>query len=75
VRVIERVRQKRDRIDAGVLGQGKRMEIARLTGGSGIVARGPQAQRKKVDTEADDAMAEYFGEHGEPEELQEPLRR
>ena len=69
VRVIEQVRQKRDRIDAGVLGQGKRMEIARLTGGSGIVARGPQAQRKKVDAEADDAMAEYLGEHGEPEEL------
>lgn len=69
VRVIEQVRQKRDRIDAGVLGQGKRMELARLTGGNGIVARGPQAQRKKVDAEADEAMAEYLGEHGEPEEL------
>jgi GTP-binding protein HflX len=69
VRVIEQVRQKRDRIDAGVLGQGKRMELARLTGGSGIVARGPQAQRNKVDAEADEAMTDYLGEHGEPEEL------
>lgn len=69
VQVIEQVRQKRDRIDAGVLGQGKRMELARLTGGNGIVARGPQAQRKKVDAGADEAMAEYLGEHGEPEEL------
>ncbi len=69
VQVIEQVRQKRDRIDAGVLGQGKRLELARLTGGNGIVARGPQAQRKKVDAEADEAMAEYLGEHGEPEEL------
>lgn len=69
VRVIEQVRQKRDRIDAGVLGQGKRMELARLTGGSGIVPRGPQAQRKKVEAEADEVMADYLDEHGEPEEL------
>ena len=69
VRVIKQIRQKRDRIDAGVLGQGKRMELARLTGGSGIVARGPQAQRNKVDAEADEMMADYLDEHGEPGEL------
>lgn len=69
VRVIKQIRQKRDRIDAGVLGQGKRMELARLTGGSGIVARGPQAQRNKVDAEADEMMGDYLDEHGEPEEL------
>ncbi|OGQ91364.1 MAG: GTPase HflX [Deltaproteobacteria bacterium RIFOXYA12_FULL_58_15] len=69
VRVIEQVRQKRECIDAGVLGQGKRMELARLTGGSGIVARGPLAQRKKVDAEADDAMKEYLADHGEPDEI------
>ena len=34
VKVIEVVSQKRDRIDANVLGQGKRMELARLTGGT-----------------------------------------
>lgn len=69
IRVISQITQKADRIDASVLGQGKRTELARLTGGNGEVQRGPMEQRGRADAEADDRMEEYLAEHGEPDEL------
>jgi GTP-binding protein HflX len=69
VRVIDVLRQKRDRIDANVLGQGKRMELARLTGGNGAVPRGPFAQRKLDEEAAEEAMGVFLEDRGEPPEL------
>ncbi len=66
VQVVGRVTQRRDRVDAAVLGQGKRMELARLTGGTGVVPRGPRGKKKKgepeealeaADPEEDEALA------------------
>ncbi|MFT7518484.1 MAG: GTP-binding protein HflX [Kiritimatiellia bacterium] len=69
VKVIGELRQKRDRLDANVLGQGKRVELARLTGGTGVVPRGPPEQRQKVLDEARETMDELLKETGEPDEL------
>ncbi len=69
VEVIGRLVQKRDRIDASVLGRGKRIELARLTGGSGVAPRGPGEQRQKAMEDAEQAMAELKLTLGEPEEL------
>jgi len=66
--VIDRLTQRRDRIGANVLGQGKRLELARLTGGTGVNPRGPAAQRQKVIEEAKAAMATLVEELGEPAE-------
>ena len=69
VNVISQITQKRDRIDAAVLGQGKRFELARLTGGNGVIPRGPLAQRQKIEENAELAMADLLAEFGEPEQL------
>ncbi len=69
IKVISRLTQKADRIEANVLGQGKRRELARLTGGNGEMQRGPMEQRGRADSEADERMDEYLAEHGEPDEL------
>ncbi|MFT5680507.1 MAG: GTP-binding protein HflX [Myxococcota bacterium] len=67
--VIDRLVQKRDRIDNAVLGRGKRTELARLTGGTGVAPRGPAEQRQKARDIAEEAMAELRLARGEPEEL------
>ncbi len=69
VNVIDQLVQKRDRIDAAVLGQGKRLELARLTGGTGVIPRGPLAQRQKTEEAAELAMADLLTELGEPDQL------
>jgi GTPase len=69
VTVIHQLVQKRARIDSLVLGQGKRMELARLTGGTGVVPRGPEAQRQLVEELAEEAMAEFLAEVGEPDRI------
>ena len=69
VQVIGQLTQKRDRIDAGVLGQGKRYELARLTGGTGVVPRGPADQRAKIKEAAEEAMALLNEDLGEPDQL------
>ena len=69
VKVIARLCQKRERIDSNVLGSGKRMELARLTGGSGVIPRGPLAQRQKAEEEGREAMKVLIEELGEPDEL------
>jgi len=69
VQVITRLTQKREIIDASVLGHGKRFELARLTGGTGVTPRGPMEQRKKSEDAAKEAMGELLLEMGEPEEL------
>ena len=66
--VIARLVQKRDRIDGAVLGRGKRIELARLTGGTGVSPRGPQEQRKKASADAKEAMSELLSTLGAPEE-------
>ena len=69
VTVIAELTQKRDRVDAAVLGQGKRMALARLTGGTGVIPRGPLDQRKKADEEAALAMDDLLAELGTPADL------
>jgi len=69
VTVIDRLVQKRERIDATVIGPGKRVELARLTGGTGVTPRGPLAQRQKAKDAAQVVMGELILELGEPEEL------
>jgi len=69
VEVIARLTQKREFIDASVLGHGKRFELARLTGGNGVTPRGPPAQRQKMEDAAKLAMGELLLELGEPDEL------
>ncbi|NCG20281.1 MAG: GTPase HflX [Rhodobacterales bacterium] len=69
VTVIAELTQKRDRVDAAVLGQGRRMALARLTGGTGVIPRGPLDQRKKADEEAALAMDDLLAELGTPADL------
>ena len=67
VLVVGQLIQKRDRVDSNVLGLGKRLELARMTGGTGVIPRGPQAQRKIALEEAEEAMELLIAEHGAPE--------
>ena len=68
VRVIGEVTQRQDRIHTNVLGKGKRVELARLTGGTGVIPRGPLKQRKLAEGEARAAMDQLIEDLGEPDE-------
>lgn len=68
------VSQKRDRVATGtVLGTGKLKELARLTGGSGVLTSGAKQQRSKARERWEAEAEEAAGETGEEEAPLEAL--
>ncbi len=67
--VLATVSQRRDSLAAGaVLGDGKLRELARLTGGSGVVPSGAPVRKSKARTQRDADEAEAEDERGAEDE-------
>ena len=57
--VVGRVTQRRSRLGAAaVVGEGKLAELARWTGGSGVVAVGPPSARRRIERDAEEVPVE-----------------
>jgi GTP-binding protein HflX len=74
--VVGRVTQKRSRLaPAAVVGGGKLQELARWTGGTGVVPIGPPTARRKQPAEDEDADAEPEMDLDSPDPHASPIPR